>query len=102
MMQFKNKVKILGAKSVDFKTDDGRHYDHVTLYCEMPLDVSTGNAVGNACETFNWQDRSNIVLLRQHKFPVEAEITFDMVTSGKTSKFIVKHVELPQAKPNGQ
>ncbi|WP_180190566.1 hypothetical protein [Acinetobacter sp. YH01009] len=96
MMQFKNKVKILGAKAVDFKTDDGRHYNHVALYCEVPLDTSQGTAVGNACEIFNWQDNSNIVLLRQHKFPIEAEISFEMVTSGKSSKFVVKGVELPQ------
>lgn len=96
MMQFKNKVKILGAKAVDFKTDDNRHYNHVALYCEVPLDQSQGNTVGNACEIFNWQDNSNIVLLRQHKFPIEAEITFEMVTSGKATKFVVKAVELPQ------
>ncbi|BBL20626.1 hypothetical protein F939_01783 [Acinetobacter radioresistens DSM 6976 = NBRC 102413 = CIP 103788] len=95
MMQFKNKVTILGAKAVDFKTDDGRHYDHVALYCLIPLDQSQGNSVGNACETFNWQDRTNLTLLRQHKFPLEADITFEMVTSGKTTKYVVKHVELP-------
>ena len=95
MMQFKNKVKILGAKSVDFKTEDGRHYNHVALYCEIPLDQSQGNTVGNACEIFNWQDSTNLVLLRQHKFPLEADITFEAVTTGKTMKYVVKHVELP-------
>ena len=95
MMQFKNKVKILGAKSVDFKTEDGRHYNHVALYCEIPLDQSQGNTVGNACEIFNWQDSTNLVLLRQHKFPLEANITFEAVTTGKSMKYVVKHVELP-------
>ena len=95
MMQFQNKVKILGAKSVDFKTEDGRHYNHVALYCEMPLDQSQGNTVGNACEIFNWQDSTNLVLLRQHKFPLEADITFEAVTTGKSMKYVVKHVELP-------
>lgn len=94
MMQFKNKVKILGAKSVDFKTEDGRHYNHVALYCEIPLDQSQGNTVGNACEIFNWQDSTNLVLLRQHKFPLEADITFEAVTTGKSMKYVVKHVEL--------
>jgi hypothetical protein len=96
MMQFKNKVKILGAKAVDFKTEDNRHYNHVSLYCEIPLDTSQGTTVGNACEIFNWQDSSNIVLLRQHKFPLEADITFEAVTTGKTMKYVVKSVELPQ------
>ena len=98
MMQFQNKVKILGAKSVDFKTEDGRHYNHVALYCEIPLDQSQGNTVGNACEIFNWQDSTNLVLLRQHKFPLEANITFEAVTTGKSMKYVVKHVELPPVK----
>ncbi|OTT25155.1 hypothetical protein [Acinetobacter baumannii] len=54
------------------------------------------NAVGNACEVFNWQDRTNLVLLKQHKFPLEADITFEMVTSGKSMKYVVKQVELPK------
>lgn len=94
-MEFKNQVKILGAKSVDFKTDDGRHYDHVSLFCEIPLDQSQGNAVGNACEVFNWQDRNNLTLLKNHKFPLEAEIVFEVVTTGKTMKYVVKSVNLP-------
>lgn len=39
-MQFKTTVTIHGAKPVDFKSDDGRHYDYVALFVEMPLDGS--------------------------------------------------------------
>ena len=82
-------VKILGAKAVDFKQ----------LFCQIPMDLSQGNAIGNGCETFNWQDSANIALLRKFKqsdFPLEAKITFDMVTSGKGVKYVVCDVELPQ------
>lgn len=95
MMQFKNTVKIMGAKPVDFKTDDGRHYDHVALYCLIPLDKTNG-AWGDAVEVFNWQDSRNIVLLNGHKPGVEAEVTFEAVTTGKSMKYVVKSVELPQ------
>lgn len=93
-------VKILGAKAVDFKPDDntGRHYNHVALYCEIPMDLSQGTAIGNGCETFNWQDSSNMALLRQFNqkdFPITAEITFDMVTTGKAMKYVVVAVKLP-------
>ena len=93
-------VKILGAKAVDFKPTDGsgRHYDHVQLFCQIPMDLSQGNAIGNGCETFNWQDSSNMTLLRQFKqkdFPIIAEITFDMVTTGKAMKYVVVDVKLP-------
>ena len=98
-----SKVKILGAKAVDFKPTDGtgRHYDYVQLFCQIPMDLSQGNAIGNGCETFNWQDSSNLALLRQFKqsdFPIEAEITFDMVTSGKSLKYVVMDVKLPVLK----
>lgn len=94
MMQFKNKVKIMGAKPVDFKTDDGRHYNHVALYCLIPLDKTNG-AWGDAVEVFNWQDNRNIVSLHPHKPGVEADITFEAVTTGKSMKYVIKHVELP-------
>lgn len=95
-----SKVKILGAKAVDFKPTDGsgRHYDHVALHCEVPMDLSDGTAIGNGCEIFKWQDSSNIALLRKFKqsdFPIEADITFDMVTSGKGVKYVVVDVQLP-------
>lgn len=98
MMQFKNKVKILGAKSVDFKPDDnsGRHFNHVALYCEVPLKNTDGTGIGNACEVFNWQNNENFIFLKQHKFPLEAEITFEMVTTGKKTSFVVMAVDLPQ------
>lgn len=98
MMQFKNKVTVLGAKSVDFKPDDGsgRHFNHVALYCKVPLKNTDGKSIGDACEVFNWQDNRNFVKLINHKFPIEAEVTFEMVTSGKTSSFVVLDVELPQ------
>ena len=97
-------VKILGAKAVNFSPDDksGRHYDHVALYCEIPMDLSTGTSIGNGCETFNWQDSSNMALLRQFKqkdFPITAEITFDMVTTGKAVKYVVMDVKLPNPPP---
>ena len=96
-----SKVRILGAKAVDFKPTDGsgRHYDHVVLYCQIPMDLSQGNAVGNGCETFNWQGSSNfgkLASFKQSDYPIEAEITFDMVTSGKVLKYVVVDVKLPQ------
>lgn len=100
MMQFKNKVRILGAKPVDFKSDDGRVYDHVALYCQVPLD-STNGSWGTAVEVFNWQDRQNIVLLRQHQPGVEADVTFEMVTTGKSIKYVVKDVQLPPVSHKG-
>lgn len=41
------------------------------------------------------------ILLRQFKqsdFPITADITFDMVTTGKAMKYVVVAVKLPQPK----
>ena len=62
------------------------------------MDLSTGMSIGNGCETFNWQDSSNMAQLRPFKqkdFPIMAEITFDMVTTGKAVKYVVMDVKLP-------
>ena len=62
------------------------------------MDLSQGTAIGNGCEAFNWQDSSNIALLRKFKqkdFPIVADIDFDMVTTGKSVKYVVMDVKLP-------
>ena len=31
------KVTLVGAKPTDWKADDGRHYDYVTLFALIPI-----------------------------------------------------------------
>lgn len=95
-MQFKTDVTILGCKTVDFKADDGTHYDHVVLYAEMPLDHRKGNSLGNACDQFNWQDSKNFQKLKGFKFPLKAEMTVEMLSNGRVTKMICLDVHLPK------
>ena len=60
------KVTLVGAKSTDWKSEDGRHYDHVTLFALIPMDTSGGNAVGQGAAEFKWQDSRNLVLDQIH------------------------------------
>ena len=89
------KVTIVGAKATDWKADDGRHYDHVTLFALIPMDTSGGNAVGQGAAEFKWQDSRNLVQLQGRKFPFEATLELDLVSTGRSTKQVLTNVILP-------
>ena len=92
------KVQLVGAKSTDWKADDGRHYDYVTLFALIPMDMSQANAVGQGVAEFKWQDSRNLVQLQGRQFPFEAVLELDMVSTGKSMKQVLTNVILPTAK----
>ena len=94
-MSTKTEVTLVGAKSVDWKSEDGRHYDYVNLYGIIPLDNSQGNAVGQGVVEFKWQDSRNIVQLQGRQFPLKAVIELDMMSTGKGMKQVLSNVILP-------
>ena len=89
------KVTLVGAKSTDWKSEDGRHYDHVTLFALIPMDTSGGNAVGQGAAEFKWQDSRNLVQLQGRKFPFEATLELDLVSTGRSPKQVLTNVILP-------
>ena len=89
------KVTLVGAKSTDWKSEDGRHYDHVTLFALIPMDTSQGNAVGQGAAEFKWQDSRNLVQLNGRKFPFEATLELDLVSTGRSTKQVLTNVILP-------
>ena len=94
-MSTKTEVTLVGAKSTDWKSEDGRHYDYVNLYGVIPLDLSQGNAVGQGVVEFKWQDSRNIVQLQGRQFPLKAVLELDMVSTGKAMKQVLINVILP-------
>ena len=89
------KVQLVGAKATDWKADDGRHYDHVTLFALIPMDTTAGNAVGQGVAEFKWLDSRNLVQLQGRKFPFEATLELDMVSTGRATKQVLTNVILP-------
>lgn len=89
------KITLVGAKTTDWKSEDGRHYDYVNLYGIIPLDLSQGNAVGQGVVEFKWQDSRNIVQLQGRQFPMEVVLELDMVSTGKQMKQVLTNVILP-------
>ncbi|MCJ8163188.1 hypothetical protein [Acinetobacter zhairhuonensis] len=98
-------VNLVGVKATDWKADDGRHYDYVTLFGLIPMDTSTGNAFGQGVAEFKWQDSRNLVQFQGRKFPFEVTLELDYVSTGRGQKQVLTNVILPQVqavKPNGQ
>ena len=71
------KVTLVGAKSTDWKSEDGR------------------NAVGQGAAEFKWQDSRNLVQLQGRKFPFEATLELDLVSTGRSTKQVLTNVILP-------
>ncbi|MBJ7437044.1 MAG: hypothetical protein JHC54_15490 [Acinetobacter sp.] len=89
------KVTIVGAKAIDFKSEEGRHYDYVNLYTLIPMDTTQGNAVGQGATEFKWQDSRNLVQLQGRKFPFEATLEIELVSTGRSTKQLLTNVILP-------
>lgn len=94
-MTTQTEITLVGAKTTDWKADDGRHYDYVNLYGIINLDNSQGNAVGQGVVEFKWPDSKNIALLRGRQLPMKVIIELDMVSTGKGMKQVLTNVILP-------
>ena len=89
------KANLVGATATAWPSDDGRHYDYVTLNALIPMDTSGGNAVGQGAAEFKWQDSRNLVQLQGRKFPFEATLELDLVSTGRSTKQVLTNVILP-------
>lgn len=84
-MQFQTKATVTGAKC--FKdVIDGQPFDQTTLYVQMQLDESKGTAKGFAVQPMGWGASDNFHQISRLPFPFEAELTVELVTSGKAQK----------------
>lgn len=102
MSQMEMTVTITGAKR--FKDSiEGQPYDFTTVFCQLGLDTSTGNAVGQAGAEYKWGTSENYLkiapLLEKGNF--RAAMTLDQVTTGKVLKTIVTDVR-PITQPVAQ
>lgn len=91
-MQFKQEVTVTGIKQ--FKGEvDGKHYDSFKVFVQVALDESKGTAKGFATEEFNAGASAEFDRWKHLPFPLKAEATFQMVTSGKVSKMQIVEVK---------
>lgn len=100
-MQFTSKVKVLGAKCFN-DVVEGTRYDNTKIYVLTQMNEQQGTSVGFAAAEYQWGDSTNFQAIRHHQFPLDAEITIEMVTNGKTQKAVVTKLSvIPASKREG-
>ena len=97
-MQFQTQMKIVGAKCSKGVLDNGQAYDSTTLFIEVPLDDSKGNACGYCTSEFRWGTSENYKLVEAQKMPLTVNATLEIVTSGKMQKTQLIGIKLPDNK----
>lgn len=86
-------VVITGAKGSKGEYE-GRPFDSTKIYVQTMMDPSKGTMVGTATEQYDWGLSDNFDKIKGLKFPLQAKVDFEQVTSGKSSKTIVMDVEI--------
>ena len=89
---------ILGAKRSKGTLDNGNTYDSTKIYVQTAMKPSP-DQVGFSVSEFNWGDSSNYDKIKHVKFPAEANITYEMVTKGKSNQVIVTDVQILKPTP---
>jgi hypothetical protein len=91
-MEFKQQVTVTGIKR--FKGEvDGKNYDSFKVFVQVALDESKGTAKGFATEEFNAGESSEYDKWKHLPFPLEADATYQMVTTGKMTKIQIVDVK---------
>uniref|UniRef100_A0AAU8B565 Uncharacterized protein n=1 Tax=Dulem virus 60 TaxID=3145771 RepID=A0AAU8B565_9VIRU len=94
-MRVKSEFKLVGAKPVTFKVDDGV-YDFTHLYVELPL--TDGNGVVTSKYDFadsKYYERH----LADIELPVQIMADIEIVSTGKVQKTIIHSIEILNKKP---
>lgn len=84
-MQMTTRAKVTGATFFNDVIEGSRH-DFTKVHLEMPLDDTTGRAKGYATQALNWGTSEEFGRIKHLPFPFEADITIELVTSGKVQK----------------
>lgn len=75
---------ILGVKRSKGTLDNGKSYDSTKLYIQTPMKESQ-DQMGFSVSELNWGDSTNFDKFKGVQFPTSAQITYELVTNGKTN-----------------
>lgn len=90
------RVTVTGAKRSKGELE-GRVYDSTKVYVQTSMDLNNQDMVGFSTAEYTWGKSDNFEKIKDLKYPFEAEIHFEVVTSGKSLKMIVLDI-VPVAK----
>lgn len=85
------RVTITGAKRSKGEME-GRPYDSTKIYVQTKMNVDSGDMMGFATTEYNWGLSDNFDKLLGLKFPIQADVDMELITSGKSSKIVVLEV----------
>lgn len=96
-MQFKAQVTVIGAVSNKGVMENGNAYDYTRLYV---LNELTGEGKsGFAQSEYNYGKSDNFTSLRGLQYPFKAEVTCEVMTTGKVQKIEVIDFKPIQKEP---
>lgn len=91
---------ILGVKRSKGTLDNGRAYDSTKLYVQTPMKESA-DQMGYSASELTWGDSTNFDKFKGIQFPTPAQITYELVTNGKTNgnDLVITDVKIPTQQP---
>lgn len=97
-MKFETRGKVLGMKMFN-DTMEGKVYDFTKLFIESELDESKGVAKGLTAVEYEFDTSAEFHKMKHLTFPFMADLTIELVTTGKAQKQRVVAMKPVQAVP---
>ena len=84
-MQMQIQGQIMGVKRFSGQIE-GKNFDYCRVIVATPLDSTQGNALGSATTEYDFGASTNFEQFKAHQFPIDANLSVEVVTNGKTQK----------------
>ena len=84
-MQMQIQGQIMGVKRFSVQIE-GKNFDYCRVIVATPLDSTQGNALGSATTEYDFGASTNFEQFKAHQFPIDANLSVEVVTNGKTQK----------------
>ena len=84
-MQMQIQGQIMGVKRFSGQIE-GKNFDYCRVIVATPLDSTQGNALGSATTEYDFGASTNFEQFKGHQFPIDANLSVEVVTNGKTQK----------------
>lgn len=97
-MKFQTEITVVGMKASKGEFE-GKPFDSTKVYGLIDLDVSKGNAKGQAVAEYGFGDSQEFEKFKHLPFPFKAVADVEIVSNGKTQKTVVMGIKpVAQAK----
>lgn len=90
-------MTIMGRKRSKGTLDNGNAYDSTKLYIQTAL-KATKDQEGFSVAEYTWGDSSNYTKLDGQTFPFQADVSVEIVSTGKSNQVIITDVALKPIK----